>query len=63
MGQPRTFPLAAENDHLQAQEGIFHRQVGFASGCLRKGAQGRRDGGWFHPILELMVNAIGKRNP
>jgi len=62
MGQTRTFPLAAENDHLRTQEGIFHRQVGFASGCLRKGAQGECDGGWFCPPLDLMVNPIGNRN-
>jgi hypothetical protein len=63
MGQPRTFHLAAENDHLQAQEGIFHQQVDFASGDIRKGAQGQYDGGWFYPTLDLMVKPISKRNP
>ena len=63
MDQPRTFPLAAENDHLRTQEDILHRQVGFASGYIRKGAQGRRDGGWFHPPPDLMVKPISKRNP
>jgi hypothetical protein len=63
MGQPRPFHLSAENDHLLAQDGIFDQQVGFGSGYIRKGAQGRRDGGWFHPPLELMENPIGKRNP
>jgi hypothetical protein len=27
------------------------------------GAQGQCDGGWFHLPLDLMVNAIRKRNP
>jgi hypothetical protein len=43
-----------------AKDGILHQQFGFASGYIRKGAQGRRDGGWFHPILELMEKSIGK---
>jgi hypothetical protein len=46
-----------------AQDGVFHQQVGFASGYIRKGAQGECDGGWFHPILELIKNPIEKRNP
>jgi hypothetical protein len=63
MGQTRPFYLSAENDHLLTKEGIFHQQVGFASGYIRKGAQGQCDGGWFHPSLELMENPIGKRHP
>jgi hypothetical protein len=62
IGQPRPIYLSAENDHLLTQDGIFHQQVGFASGYISKGAQGQCDGGWFHPPLDLMVNAIGKRN-
>jgi hypothetical protein len=61
--QSRPFYLASENDYLLTQEGIFHQQVGFASGYIRKGAQGECDGGWFHPSLELMENPIGKRHP
>jgi hypothetical protein len=63
MGQPRPLYLSAEDDYLLTQEDIFHRQVGFASGYIRKGAQGECDGGWFHPTLDLMVKPIGKRNP
>ena len=63
MGQPRPFYLSAENDYLLTQDGIFHQQVGFCSGDIHKGAQGECDGGWFQPILELMENPIGKRNP
>jgi hypothetical protein len=61
--QSRPFYLASENDYLLTQEGIFHQQVGFASGYIRKGAQGECDGGWFHQSLDLMVKPIGKRNP
>ncbi|MBN1440350.1 MAG: hypothetical protein JW929_13160 [Anaerolineales bacterium] len=63
LGQPRPFHLSAEKDYLLTQDGIFHRQVGFASGYIRKGVQGQCDGGWFHPSLDLMVKPISKSNP